>query len=616
MGSFDSMMVVLRPAGLLLAFFCLAVTSDQLLQNKLKQSLATILTTPHDQIDLAAVIPDELLKITPYLRHLNMKTPVKMPKAVKSVLCNSCVVGMEALADLIYIGASLEKVEKAVIFLCEVLNIEDDQVCEGAVANYAPMFVYIFSQRKISGREACGVLLNDGCGAYEYINEWTVDLPVHPKPDVLPPTPPASDAPSRKVLQISDIHLDLSYTVGASAECGEPICCMTSSGTNENPNDTAKYWGDYRCDLPFWTFKATLDHIKETHGEDFDYIMLTGDYPAHDVWLQSRESNLAHAKKVVDLVTEVFPDKLVVPSMGNHESFPCNMYPTSEMNAEFDPKWLYEPLAEYFSRWLPEEALQQFRKTGFYSFDYNDALTIIGINSNFCLNVNFFNFLSWEDPSSELVWLMEELLIAEKLGKKVHIVSHVPPGNEDCLGAWGREYTKIINRFEAIIMAQFFGHTHNDEFVVFYDHEDKDRAVNIGFVAPSITTFTGLNPAYRIYTVDSGYDEASYRVIDTETYIFDLDEANAGGDSVQPVWTKLYTATKDLGMENLLPESWDKLVKRLVKDDEFYATFFKFFNQDSYGDSLSKYQVLCPLITTSSMDKTKCAELIGPEPTL
>ena len=29
-----------------------------------------------------------------------------------------------------------------------------------------------------------------------------------------------------------------------------------------------------------------LEHIQAEHN--LDYIMITGDYPAHDVWLQSR----------------------------------------------------------------------------------------------------------------------------------------------------------------------------------------------------------------------------------------------------------------------------------------------------------------------------------------
>jgi len=562
----------------------------------------------------SSALSDELNSVVTYMKHLKLKDPVRLPKNVKSTVCSSCILGVETLSDLIYVGSPIKVIEKAIIFMCEIFNIEHDHICEGAVANYAPLFQYIFSERRVSGREACAILMNDGCGAFELINEWTVDLPVHDKPDVVDPQPPAPDAPSRKVLQISDVHLDLSYTVGASADCGEPLCCTNTSGLAKDAADTAQYWGDYRCDTPHWTFRSTLHHINETHGDDFDYIMLTGDYPAHDVWLQSREGNLAHAKKVVDLVKEVFPDKLVFPSLGNHEVFPCNTYLSSEFDGTYNPKWLYEEMAVFFSDWLPTEALAQFMKTGYYSFDYTDALRIIGINSNFCLNYNFFNFLKWEDPSRELAWLIEELLRAENKGQKVHIISHVPPGNDDCLGAWGREYTKIINRFENTIVAQFYGHTHNDEFVVFYDEVEKDRAVNIGFVAPSITTFTGLNPAYRIYTVDSGYEEASYRVIETETYIADLAEANANGESVEPKWRKLYTATEDLGMENLLPQTWDTLVRNMAKDEELYQKFFKFFNQDSYGDSLNKYQTLCPLVRSSFLDTSKCEEILGPDP--
>ena len=51
---------------------------------------------------------------------------------------------------------------------------------------------------------------------------------------------------------------------------------------------------------------------------------MTGDHPAHDVWLQSRKNNLAHTKKVVSLMKEIFPDKQIIPAIGNHESFPCN----------------------------------------------------------------------------------------------------------------------------------------------------------------------------------------------------------------------------------------------------------------------------------------------------
>ena len=42
-----------------------------------------------------------------------------------------------------------------------------------------------------------------------------------------------------------------------------------------------------------------LEHIREQHGPSLEYIMITGDYPAHDVWLQSRQQNLDTAAAVL-----------------------------------------------------------------------------------------------------------------------------------------------------------------------------------------------------------------------------------------------------------------------------------------------------------------------------
>ena len=55
--------------------------------------------------------------------------------------------------------------------------------------------------------------------------------------------------------------------------------------------------------------------------------------------------------------------------------------------------------------------------------------------------------MNWQDPGGQLEWLVEQLLLAEMAGDRVHILSHNPPGNDDCLGAWGREFSKIITRY-------------------------------------------------------------------------------------------------------------------------------------------------------------------------
>jgi len=596
---------------LLVLFGCLAAgaLASNSFDDRLRDAIWSIVQNPKS-VNLTT-FPDEINALKPFARHLNLKEPKEVPREVKDLVCNACVVGVEAIVDLYLLGYDIVSIEEVALIVCDLFNIEDHNVCDGAIHNYGPQLEYILDNRRLTGQHACAIVLGNGCGDTEGVNSWTVDLPSDPKPDVQPPMPPSPDSPTMKILQISDVHLDLSYTIGSDAGCDLPNCCMNVTGLPDVPENAAQYWGDYRCDLPAWTFKKIAAQIKERHG-DIDYIIMTGDYPAHDVWIQSRQNNLAHTKTVVDTVNEYFSGTPIYPSMGNHESFPCNSYPTSNVNGADNPEWLYNTLAEYFKDWLPQEQLDQFRIDGFYSIEVSPELKLIGVNSNMCLTYNFFLFLEWQDPGAELAWLVQELLASEQKGQKVHLLSHVPPGNDDCLGSWGREFSKIISRFEGTVMAQFYGHTHNDEFMVFYDTEDTSRAVNFGFIAPSITTYTNLNPAYRIYTIDGGYEGASYRVLESETYIFNMAAANMAGEDSDPEWYKLYTATQDLGMENLFPQSWDKLVRDMSMDDELYARFLRFYVQDVNQKLRTKYDILCSLVTTSNLDRSKCDEILGP----
>lgn len=49
-------------------------------------------------------------------------------------------------------------------------------------------------------------------------------------------------------------------------------------------------------------------------------------------------------------------------------------------------------------------------------------------------------------------------------------------------------------RYESTITGQFFGHTHQDEFQMFYDEATMSRPLGVAFIAPSVTTYINLNP--------------------------------------------------------------------------------------------------------------------------
>lgn len=96
--------------------------------------------------------------------------------------------------------------------------------------------------------------------------------------------------------------------------------------------------------------------------------------------------------------------------------------------------------------------------------------------------------------------------------------------------------TERIYRYENTVVGQFFGHTHSDQFSVFYDNADyKDRPTNIMYIAPSVTTFSWRTPTYRVYTVDA----VSFEVLDHETYMLNLTEAN---ETNKTEWILEYSA--------------------------------------------------------------------------
>ena len=85
-----------------------------------------------------------------------------------------------------------------------------------------------------------------------------------PKPPVQPLKPPPSSSPRKRILHISDTHIDFEYVPGTNADCDRPLCCRRIDGLASTKDAGAGFWGDTRkCDTPSWTFKNLLATLKE-----------------------------------------------------------------------------------------------------------------------------------------------------------------------------------------------------------------------------------------------------------------------------------------------------------------------------------------------------------------
>ncbi|KAJ8312504.1 hypothetical protein KUTeg_009877, partial [Tegillarca granosa] len=72
-----------------------------------------------------------------------------------------------------------------------------------------------------------------------------------------------------------------------------------------------------------------------------------------------------------------------------------------------------------------------------------------------------------------------------------------------------------------------------------YDDVKFTRPVSVIYVPGSVTTFSNLNPGYRIYTIDGFYENSTWSVLDYSNYYLNLTDVNK---SNKPKWSLEYNA--------------------------------------------------------------------------
>lgn len=169
---------------------------------------------------------------------------------------------------------------------------------------------------------------------------------------------------------------------------------------------------------------------------------------------------------------------------------------------------MYEELYNLYKEWIPEESSSYFKHGGYYYKDVGPKLRLIIINTNFCARLNFWLWYDSEDPGDQLKWLLQQLKIAKMKSKKVHIIGHIPPDYYNCEAVWLHNYMKILEYFKDTIVGQFFGHTHFDEFRVYYS--EKSELIGSALIGGSLTTFEEVNPIYKIVKIDTDVSHFEY----------------------------------------------------------------------------------------------------------
>ncbi|CAJ0607377.1 unnamed protein product, partial [Cylicocyclus nassatus] len=475
---------------------------------------------------------------------IKRSTAVKTKTTVRfSPLCISCTAAISALSLIVKWDKSQPVILEFATIICKLAAKQSWVVCNGISGQFKDEFFYVFRRMSDeSPSRICGLLLNE-CADPDDITEagWEVELPPKPSPELLElieerrPKHTVKNGASRhlRVLQLSDLHVDFEYVPGSEADCDLPVCCRQET----HPSKAAGYWGTAgKCDIPYRTFQNMLQHINATH--EIDYIMMSGDFINHFDWSYSVETHVAALKNLSSLIRHYFPATPTYWAIGNHEGVPVNSFAPHFVDERFWPIWLYEEFEKMSSPWLTSDASKAVLYRGSYAVQVTEGLRLISLNSGFCETTNFFLYLNQSDPDGTMTWFVAELFKAEIAGDSVHVLSHIPPGDGECLEGWSRNYYRIVQRFANTITGQFFGHVHTDYFTVFYEdmHDTSSTPIGVLYATPSATTFANLNPAYRIYEVD--YTDR-FKVADIKNYYADVSKAN---ETHPPNWKMMYSA--------------------------------------------------------------------------
>lgn len=423
-----------------------------------------------------------------------------------------------------------------------------------------------------------------------------------PKPDVY--DAPSGNGNSFNVLHVSDFNVQLDYQVLGESNCSQHFCCKPHSSNSvsipkgydysnlyDSPLGLSFYtstyrngyyergsyldqygldiprWlpahsmGAYSCDAPYVLVNNTLKTIRDYHQNmlKFEFAIFTGGTVDHSSNLFIDHETVLNAQKSVYNSMKYYLDRVpVFPTMGTRDVFPVNQFPQKDMPTSPLYQWEFDFLADTWqdNGWLGSEATKQVRysKIG-YSVHTERGLKIISLNSNAWNVENMYVFWNITNIDSFGTWkfLVNELLDSDENDQRVWIIAHLPPSTKT-LPVSANVFIQIIERFTPkVIAALFFGHDLKDQFNVIYagtgeDSKTLKNALNFAFIGPSVSPYTGLNPAWKYYAVD----EKNFQIVNAFTYYTKLNDSFVN-EGLEPIWDFEYSAREVYDPEDTWP---------------------------------------------------------------
>ena len=259
------------------------------------------------------------------------------------------------------------------------------------------------------------------------------------------------------------------------------------------------------------------------------WTLYTGDLVSHDPENQISRAYVTYTETSIFDMFKSYISGPVYAALGNHDSSPTNIDSPHNLPGPLGQQfsWNYDHLSSLWELgdWIDSAGAQQAATHyGAYFIKNSYGLRVITINSDFWYKANYLNFINTTNPDNSgiLAFLIQELQNAEDNNERVWIVGHVLTGwdGSNPLPNPTDLFYQIVDRYSPHVIANiFFGHTHEDQTIIYYSNNgtsmNASTALTSGWIGPSITPLTNLNSGCRMYEVDTG----SFDIFDAYTFI-------------------------------------------------------------------------------------------------
>jgi hypothetical protein len=255
----------------------------------------------------------------------------------------------------------------------------------------------------------------------------------------------------------------------------------------------------------------------------------------------------------------------VFPVLGNHDTNPEAIDAPHSLpgNLSMQMSWNYDHVAGLWQHegWLNATAAEQARlHYGAYSVKNHYGLRMITFNTDFWYHSNYLNYINMTNPdvSGTFAFMIQELQAAEDAGERVWLFGHVLSGwdGSNPLANPTNLFYQIVDRYSPHVIANiFFGHTHEDQVMIYYANNGTNQslstALNAGWIGPSVTPLTNLNSGFRLYEVDTG----TFDIYEAYTWYADVSSFPALANSSHgPVFEFEYSTREAYGQAAAWPE--------------------------------------------------------------